>query len=98
VTHKESRIVQLLFGQSKLEGLSSSHPAEEKKTERKSKRERKGERDSEREGKCHLNRFPRASAPLGHRPKRMPNKLARHPHAKWKGNPVGMGGTPGEAL
>jgi hypothetical protein len=34
---------------------------------------------------------------LGCCPKRMPNRLARRPHAKWRGTPVCVGGVPGAA-
>jgi hypothetical protein len=39
-----------------------------------------------------------ASPDLGHHPQKMPNWLARHPHAKQRGTPVGVGGIPGIAL
>jgi hypothetical protein len=64
---------------------------------REQERERERERETER-GKCHLNGFPRAGVSgLGHRPYRMPNRLARHPSAKRRGTPVGLGGVPGAA-
>jgi hypothetical protein len=62
---KESRIVQLLFGQSKLEGLSSSHPRPRKGRQRRRARERqrKGERDSEREGEVSPGQVSKGGRP-----------------------------------
>jgi hypothetical protein len=64
---KESRIVWLPFGQSKLEGLLSSHPRWRKGKQGGRARER--EREREREWECHPNGFPRVGVPgLGCRP------------------------------
>jgi hypothetical protein len=63
---KESRIVQLPFGQSKLEGLSSSHPRQRKGRQRRRARQRERERVRGK-GKCHLKGFPKVDIPsLGH--------------------------------
>jgi hypothetical protein len=62
---KENRIIQLLFGQSKLEGLLSSHPRQRKGRQRRRARERErmGERESERDREVSPEWCPGAGVP-----------------------------------
>jgi hypothetical protein len=78
----------------------SSHPGqmEGKQRESESDRERVRERErvKEREEEVSPKQVPMAGVPsLGCYSQGMPNWLARHPHAKRRGTPGGVGGIPG---
>jgi hypothetical protein len=76
----------------------SSYPRWRKRKQgvRATEKERKAEK--ERVSGRGMGSQGQASPDLGHHPQRMPNWLARRPHAKQRGTPVGVGGIPGIAL
>jgi hypothetical protein len=79
----------------------SSHPRWRKRRQRRTieRETEKGRQRVRGRENCHPNRFPRVGIPsLGHHPKRIPNRLARHSHAKQRGTPTSVGGIPGTTL
>jgi hypothetical protein len=67
--------------------------------EKQGERERQRDREREKKGEVLPKQVPKGGCPWPGSPStEMPNWLARHPHAKWRGAPVGVAGIPGVAL